>query len=91
LFFLLNRTSLTKFMSGGPTFQCLVDNNFAYDVDDCIRNPVNCAEGFTASVFFMSDFDDAIKLIDGTAAAAEEFIISTGGTDGQPGARFINF
>lgn len=66
--------------------QCLMDDEFALPDDLCIRNPSNCTDGLSFSLFFKPTYDEADhEMVDPTNNYEKEYILSTGGDVGTPG------
>ena len=72
--------------------KCLSDNNFAKENDECIRNPGNCSNGLSFSLFYWPDYNEldaelAIpnKNLAGNSNFEKEYILSSGGDFGIPG------
>ena len=41
-------------------FQCVVDDDFQDEGDECAVNPVNCADGISYSMFYKNTFRKTI-------------------------------
>ena len=68
------------------SFQCLSDNKFAKAEDECIKNPKNCPDGFSFSLFFKPEYTETDnELVLESDKADKEYIISNGGELGSPG------
>ena len=68
------------------SFQCLSDNKFAKAEDECIKNPKNCPDGFSFSLFFKPEYTETDnELVLESDKADKEYIISNGGEVGRPG------
>ena len=68
------------------SFQCLSDNKFAKAEDECIKNPKNCPDGFSFSLFFKPEYTETDnELVLESDKADKEYIISNGGEVGSPG------
>ena len=67
-------------------FQCLSDAAFADEVDDCIRNPKDCPDGFSFSIFYMPDYSELDSQLANPSGDFDlEYILSTGGEVDTPG------
>jgi len=66
--------------------QCLEDDNFAADEDDCFGNPIGCADGFSFALFYFPMYKDTqMQLLDENNNFTREYIASSGGELGQKG------
>ena len=62
------------------------DNKFAKAEDECIKNPKNCPDGFSFSLFFKPEYTETDnELVLESDKADKEYIISNGGEVGRPG------
>ena len=64
-----------------------MDKDFASLADGCVRNPSDCPQGFSVSLFYRPAYDrDPEEFIGLNASASPiEYILSNGGAVGQPG------
>ena len=64
------------------------DNDFAHSSDECIRNPAECQDGLSFSIFYKPDYAETetdSALADPSSNFEREYILSNGGDVGSPG------
>ena len=59
-------------------FQCLIDAKWYRDDDDCAKNPKDCPDGFTVSVWEKTTFDPLLLAETDPEQMTPKYLVSSG-------------